>query len=475
MTSASERHKRLTTLSTYQSISNARLKSLYSDFLRQKQSNPTSYASNLEWWRQTLETVVSTGWQYSEPKETDRLVLHASPSLVDLFRFEGVGKPLSLAGVIADLMDSKEYYPLTQFLNSSQSIYDPGWLPYRIAAYVVGKPLWWALQQLSLVPDDTAGGHESDSQRWKKVSGSYVLRNLVEKAAEGVLAKQRRKSGASLADSLYKFESFKRTFADAALEGVTVSDLDMKVILRYLERDKRVVLVQGDTIKFVDSSDSDSAVISAVDTGLLELKTGVERLEAQVDNIQYQIEQRTEKISAALRRKQKDVALTLLRSRKQLEDLLKKRLASLDTLQSTLLRVEAAAGDVEIMRSYESSTATLRAILAHPSLQREQIDETMEAMYNANADARDIDEAIQMGTEIAQGDIGIDNADLEDELQALVKEAERNRQDTVESKQLARMEDDTLRVPSHAPGVSEESWTDQEIDDDFQKVRAGAI
>lgn len=76
------------------------------------------------------------------------------------------------------------------------------------------------------------------------------------------------------------------------------------------------------------------------------------------------------------------------------------------------------------MKSYESATATLRAILAHPSLQREKIDETMDAMASVNAEAKDIDEAIRMGVEMAQSDAGIDDSELEDELAALVKEIE---------------------------------------------------
>jgi charged multivesicular body protein 7 len=56
----------------------------------------------------------------------------------------------------------------------------------------------------------------------------------------------------------------------------------------------------------------------------------------------------TEKIQSALRQKRKSIALSYLRSKKQLEDLLTKRLGSLETLQSTLMRVEGAAGDVEV-------------------------------------------------------------------------------------------------------------------------------
>ena len=40
--------------------------------------------------------------------------------------------------------------------------------------------------------------------------------------------------------------------------------------------------------------------------------------------------------------------MTYLRNRKQHEDVLKKRLSSLELLQSTLLRVETSAGDIEV-------------------------------------------------------------------------------------------------------------------------------
>jgi charged multivesicular body protein 7 len=100
----------------------------------------------------------------------------------------------------------------------------------------------------------------------------------------------------------------------------------------------------------------------------LELSYAVENLHAQVDNIQQKIDELvsslffsalsseqmppscTEKISSALRQKRKAIAMSNLRSKKQLEDLLMKRLGSLEILQSTLIRVEGAAGDVEVRR-----------------------------------------------------------------------------------------------------------------------------
>lgn len=108
----------------------------------------------------------------------------------------------------------------------------------------MGKPLWWALQQLSFVDSEHAGGHGGDAERWKKVKGDYVVLSLLEKAADIILQKQHAKSGVSLADSLYNFETFRKEFSHDSLDGVTLSDTDMKVVLKYLERDKKAVVVR---------------------------------------------------------------------------------------------------------------------------------------------------------------------------------------------------------------------------------------
>ena len=77
------------------------------------------------------------------------------------------------------------------------------------------------------------------------------------------------------------------------------------------------------------------------------------------------------------------------------------------------------------MKNYESSTATLRALLAHPSLQRSKIDETMEALAEANADAKEVDEAIWVGSSVAAGVAeAVDEDELEEEWKAMVREAE---------------------------------------------------
>ena len=99
-------------ISPYSTTSTPRLQALYSDFSRQKQSNPTSYHSNIEWWRKGLEAIASSGLQTQqhateETSKSDRLVLHAGRELLELVKLPKVGKPLALGAVIVRLMPKK--------------------------------------------------------------------------------------------------------------------------------------------------------------------------------------------------------------------------------------------------------------------------------------------------------------------------------------------------------------------------------
>ena len=77
------------------------------------------------------------------------------------------------------------------------------------------------------------------------------------------------------------------------------------------------------------------------------------------------------------------------------------------------------------MKTYESSTATLRALLAHPSLQRDAVERTFDALADANADARELDEAVRSGMDVALGMDALpdDEDEIAAELAALEAEA----------------------------------------------------
>ncbi|KDQ33453.1 hypothetical protein PLEOSDRAFT_21087 [Pleurotus ostreatus PC15] len=440
-TSTSSTPSPLAALPPFSSTSRSRLQALYSDISRQKTSNPTSYHANVEWWRNALETLVSCpppsspilGKKGGAGK--GKLVLSADQRLVDSLRIEGAGKPLALGAVVPELIASKSLIPLSTFLTSTQSIYDPGWLPTRLAWYMVGKPLSWALERAGVIGED---GMITDRKHMAWY-GEYVVVGLVEKAAGEVEKIQEGKEGEGVAGALYTLQGFRKTFGCVACLGYNehqyefeeeeemLSEQDALVLLKFLQRERKVVVMDNEVIKFISpSAPTEERTITVVDRGILELKTAVENMHKQIESIQRRMNVLTTKASTALRANQKPVALSALKSRKQLANILGKRLGSLEVLEGTLLSVEAAAGDVEIMKSYASSTTTLRTLLSHPSLQRDKIDETMDAMASANSDAKEVDDAIRIGGDIALGlntpGEGIDEGELEEELKMLMEE-----------------------------------------------------
>jgi len=117
----------------------------------------------------------------------------------------------------------------------------------------------------------------------------------------------------------------------------------------------------------------------------------------------------------------------------------------------------------QIMKSYESSTLTLRAILSHPSLQRDKIDATMDAMAEASADAREVDEAIKVGGEGAIG-VDVDEGELEEELNRLVREAEGEGEGEGKREEEARerLEAIGMGVPSTSEAMGGEEGRERE-------------
>lgn len=95
------------------------------------------------------------------------------------------------------------------------------------------------------------------------------------------------------------------------------------------------------------------------------------------------------------------------------------------------------------MKAYETSTVTLKALLSHPLLQRDKIDETMEAMAEAAADQAEVDQAIRLGGAVVSAASGaaIDENELQEELQRMInEEKEREEVKMKEQQELERVQ-----------------------------------
>lgn len=135
--------------------------------------------------------------------------------------------------------------PQSDFLTAKESIYNPGWLPGRIAAFVIGKPLWWSLEQLGIVGNEgllgssTSGSHK-DTRWWD----DYVVVSLLERAADEVLRMQ-REHVCGVSDMLYTFEGFRTAFGSVLATEERLTEGDAKILLKFLERDRKVIVFDG--------------------------------------------------------------------------------------------------------------------------------------------------------------------------------------------------------------------------------------
>ncbi|KAG8806326.1 hypothetical protein FRC17_005079 [Serendipita sp. 399] len=415
--------------------STPRIQSLYSDLGRQKLSNPSGYAANLSWWRSVLQELVSRRLQ---PNKSHALVLHVDQDLSDALRWDKVGRPAGLSAVVDDMTRDGDLHPLGLFLMSSLSIYESGSVVGRVADIVIKRSFWWAMEHLNLVSSD---GSESSAARWKRVCGDYVVLSVVKKLADCIIAAQDEKSSLTLSEMIYSTDSFKK-YAEScsAVPSIKLSDLDVKILLRYLSRDRHVLVVQGEIIKFTE--EQAARHITSVDQGVFELKSTIERVEQQIEHIEASIRSRTSQIKAALLASRKEIAKLQLSSRKALEALLNQRVQTLTTLSTALSSIDQAHSDAAILKAYETSSKVLKEILSKPELQRERVDEVMEKLREGMEGAEEVRRAVEEGgwEVVEAAGAGVDEDELQKELEEIVRQEK---------------EQDAARKAGQVPQVSE--------------------
>jgi len=197
-----------------------------------------------------------------------------------------------------------------------------------------------------------------------------------------------------------------------------LSSTDLSILLKHLERDRRILTAEKNLIKFVLPSSIEAgregtkyssigpAPINQVDRGVLSVKQTMQQLNQQIETLSAQIDQRTEEAKKCVKKAQPEMAAMQLKSRNGLKRVLSQRVGILETLNGVYMKIEQASTDVEIMKAYESSTKTLAGLLAAPTLQAERVSETMEALTEVLLDQQAVDGMIH--------DVPVDAVDEQD-------------------------------------------------------------
>ncbi|MCO5596155.1 hypothetical protein L7F22_050215 [Adiantum nelumboides] len=461
---------------------NSSLPALYADLAAHRSSNKASFEASVEWWRKLLysacmEGVLSgpnsssltTKGKEPEISTTDRLTLHVNQALLDGLTVDEVGRPLGLGTVIMELQQKKEIVERKQFLSSrtpfkrpslgSSSRVSPA-LSSRAASLAMA-PLTWAISQLSLSLGFGESSSDASEEDWEKSKGNWVVLENVEMVAEAILAAHHSSPRLSALDCLFSRRTFieelvkpafAATVSDSSLAKPSPSESDLEVLLKYLARDRRVALVDKEVIKLElerGTIETDSK-ISEHERGIVDVRDTHAKVEKQIEEIEKRIKERQSKVEKCLKENSRSQALSYLRSRKTLEALLEKRVGTLETLHGVLVKIEQAASDVEIMKAYETSTASLKTLLGDARLQPDRIDANMDEMQETLANADEVRQAIDLGAQGMRQASGVeepDEAEMEAELLALQKEVETEKRDESDKHDAQKAQDTLHNAP----------------------------
>jgi charged multivesicular body protein 7 len=362
------------------------LPSLYSDFRYLKTTNPNGFDANVSAWKAVLADACKAG---KLPR--DKLVLSTSDDLVSSLQTRDWGRPLALGVVVAEAVHSKDLYPLDTFISQATSIYHWSY---------AGAALNWGLTRLGLRgPANTRG----------IASGKFVVIRNVEDVAKTVTQTMMSRRD-SPADRIFTTDLF-------ASELVPdLSPTDLQVLLRHLSRDAAVCAYDGATVKFKAPGEP-ATQITETDATIAHLKSLLKSLHARVDTLSADITTCTARAKAAVEKSNRPVALAALKSRKTAEAALSHQVKALGQVEDVMTSIQTAAGNIELVRILERSSKVLSGLNKEIG-GVERVDEVMEGLKN------ETDTVEEVNRVLAEAGTVVDEEEVEDELDALMKETE---------------------------------------------------
>ncbi|KAI8096729.1 uncharacterized protein BX664DRAFT_65195 [Halteromyces radiatus] len=140
------------------------------------------------------------------------------------------------------------------------------------------------------------------------------------------------------------------------------------------------------------------AEINESDKAIISLKTTCKALHDQVDDLQTKMEELIKLSTQYSSKKQTPQALYTLKKKHLVEQILNRRLKSLETMETLLLKIEASHNDKQIIQAFNVGVVILKQMFNNSDLTVTNIDETMLKMQNTLEEQKRVEDAITDGT-----------------------------------------------------------------------------
>jgi len=298
---------------------------------------------------------------------------------------------------------------LKDFRAAEHSIYQKSWIPSPWAI------VRWSLRQAGLM---SRGSYDQDGGL--KHGQLVILEGL-----ERLTTQLQSKIGQAVTDRVMSREAFAQLIADTQIGALSPAEVD--ILLRFLSRDKQVLTYDAHTVKFKAPSSESPEPITQEDSTIASIKSLIASLNSQISSLASKVTALQETAQAAVKSKNKHAALSALRSKKLAKQTLKQRADTLNQLEAVYARIEQAADQIQIMQVMQSSAETLKSLNKRVG----GVDKVDEIMDDLREQMGQVDEVGQVIAEPLDGKTVLDEAELDDEFEALEKEEQAKKDDQI--------------------------------------------
>ncbi|RPA79258.1 hypothetical protein BJ508DRAFT_416041 [Ascobolus immersus RN42] len=425
-------------ISTLPDFRPERLPSLYSSLASLSVLNRDGYEANLHAWSTALTLACKAG--LIPGNNTDRLVIRISNELVAALSQREFGAPVGIATVVREEVNRGNWVDLEDFLKSGE-----GWGIGTVAGGVL-KVVKWGFG-LAL------GGGDGGSVEDEAVKeGRWVLVKAVEELANDI-SKQYSSRTRKL-DRLFTLQTLQQEIYYT--HNLQISATDTKVLATYLST--RMKTTTYDSVKGVLKfpSGTEEKGITQEDTTLLQLKTTLNSLEKSLDTLTEKYDKLKSEARAYMSQTpipNKTRALAALKSAKIVEQNIKTQTDHSVRLEELLAGIESAHNNADMVKAMEAGGLLLKEL--NQSVGGvERVDEVMDRVREGIEEGKEI-------TDVLGGAVQVDEGEIEDELEEMIKEEEEKKQ----------MEEDARLLKDRYKEAEERERRIREGDRDEQMVR----
>ncbi|KAI3421059.1 hypothetical protein GPALN_014685 [Globodera pallida] len=370
-------------------------------FLKARHVNPTNYDRVIEYWKKVI----------SDYCRNQNKCIFSLDELKLKFK-RGSQLPSPLSTVVAEMQSSGLVQSKEEVEKQSQ-----GWLKWSFSLL---KPNW--LQGLSS-PSDASSNH-----RFELVH-IPTLKNQA-------------------TDLLRFYRNHYELFADCSdvvdyneLREQTMHLIDQQcfdLVINELARMGEVSVgssKSGDRVlKFKDQTSKGPARFTETDANVHNLNQTMRRLDTEIKKAEQKEQMLKEEARAALERKDKKGALNTMRKVARVRKDIQDKDVQYQRLLAMLEQLASSKQTKEIIEVYQQGSNAFRETMARQGLTSDKVDITMDSVMETMQDYQDVEEALREGFKHlpSAASESLDDAELESELNALIREGEEEEQRVAE-------------------------------------------